>query len=142
MWRILTSPAGIPIVLHNRTGSSQKTINQVYTMESLPALAQLKNTAAQGEWKLLVQDMATRDIGTLNTWGLTLQSGPAGALVLEDAQGGEIPDFDNRGIVRALTIPEGTTIQKFSVLVDVSHPAIRAVAVGMCCLALGAIKIR
>jgi subtilisin-like proprotein convertase family protein len=127
----LTSPTGTPIVLHNRTGSSQKSINQVYTLESLPALAPLKNTTTKGEWKLFVQDMAARDTGTLEAWGLTLQSGPAGALVLEDAQGAEIPDFDNRGVVRTLTIPEGTTIQKFSVFVDVSHPAISDLRVSL-----------
>jgi len=63
----LISPTGTSLVLHNRTGSSQDNV----VLVNVPVTA-FNNTTAAGPWKLRVQDLAKRDVGTLNSWSLTL----------------------------------------------------------------------
>ncbi|HVK20034.1 MAG TPA: M28 family peptidase [Actinokineospora sp.] len=64
----LIAPDGSAYVLHNRTGSGTDNIKQTFT-------ANLSSEVANGTWKLRVQDAATQDTGTLNSWGLTLGTG-------------------------------------------------------------------
>ncbi|MFG2061188.1 S8 family peptidase [Micromonospora sp. NPDC048871] len=61
----LIAPDGTAYVLHNRTGSSADNIFQTYTRN-------LSGKAANGAWKLRVQDSASLDTGYLDSWGLTL----------------------------------------------------------------------
>jgi serine protease len=68
----LRSPAGTVAVLHNRTGGS--TDNLVATFR--PADFNNQNTA--GNWTLHVRDVASIDLGTLNTWTLTVVGTPSG----------------------------------------------------------------
>ncbi|MFG1603884.1 M4 family metallopeptidase [Actinoplanes sp. NPDC049265] len=61
----LIAPDGTAYVLHNREGGSADNIVKTYTVN-------LSGETATGAWKLRVQDAASLDTGTLNSWGLTL----------------------------------------------------------------------
>lgn len=61
----LIAPDGTAYVLHNRAGGSADDIKQTYPVN-------LSGEAANGAWKLRVQDLANGDIGQLNRWALTL----------------------------------------------------------------------
>jgi serine protease AprX len=69
---LLTAPSGEEIVLHDRSGGGQDNLIKTYSEDSLPALATLAGKPAQGTWTLHVMDLAGRDVGKLNRWGLQL----------------------------------------------------------------------
>ncbi|MFD0745929.1 proprotein convertase P-domain-containing protein [Phytohabitans flavus] len=64
----LVAPDGTAYVLHNRTGGSADNINTTYTVN-------LSSEAANGTWRLRVQDAATGDVGRIDTWTLNLGGG-------------------------------------------------------------------
>jgi subtilisin-like proprotein convertase family protein len=64
----LLAPDGTAYLLHNRTGGSADNINQTYTVN-------LSTEAANGLWRLRVQDAAGGDVGTIDTWTLSLGGG-------------------------------------------------------------------
>ncbi|MGH3712048.1 MAG: S8 family peptidase [Micromonosporaceae bacterium] len=64
----LVAPDGTAYVLHNRTGSGTDNIDKTYTVN-------LSSETANGTWKLKVQDAASQDVGTLDTWTLNLGGG-------------------------------------------------------------------
>jgi len=64
----LVSPSGKEAVLTNKAGGSAD--NFVLTDKSLTEFA---GESIKGDWKLVVQDTATQDTGTLNSWGLSLK---------------------------------------------------------------------
>jgi hypothetical protein len=61
----LIAPDGTAYSLHNRSGGSADNIDRTFTVT-------LSAEAANGTWKLRVRDLAQSDVGTLDTWGLTL----------------------------------------------------------------------
>ncbi|WP_239117787.1 M4 family metallopeptidase [Paractinoplanes ferrugineus] len=61
----LLAPDGSPYVLHNRAGGSTDNIDETYTVN-------LSGESANGTWTLSVRDAASADIGTLDTWSLSL----------------------------------------------------------------------
>jgi len=67
----LISPAGTTAILHNRTGSSADNV----ILLDVPVTT-FNTSAAAGQWKLLVQDLARSDTGTLNSWSLTMTTIP------------------------------------------------------------------
>jgi subtilisin-like proprotein convertase family protein len=66
----LVAPDGTVYVLHNRTGGSTDNINQTYTVN-------VSSEAANGTWKLQVNDNASGDVGKIDTWTLNLGGGTA-----------------------------------------------------------------
>ncbi|MCK4765211.1 MAG: S8 family serine peptidase, partial [Candidatus Aminicenantes bacterium] len=66
----LRSPTGTEAILHNREGSSAHNIHQTYYP------GDFRNEPALGTWTLLVSDHAGIDIGTLDSWGLTISGYP------------------------------------------------------------------
>jgi subtilisin-like proprotein convertase family protein len=68
----LTAPSGSEILLHDRSGGSQDNLIKTYSQESLTAMKTLLGQSVQGTWILRVIDLAGRDIGKLNRWGLKL----------------------------------------------------------------------
>ncbi len=68
----LISPAGTPVVLHNRSGSSTENIYTWYDTQTQPAepLSRLNGENSRGLWTLRVADEAGGDVGTLNAWQL------------------------------------------------------------------------
>ncbi|WP_197287967.1 M28 family peptidase [Nocardia sp. NRRL S-836] len=61
----LIAPDGTAYSLHNRSGGSADNIDRTFTVD-------LSGEAANGTWKLRVQDVASSDVGTLDTWSLNL----------------------------------------------------------------------
>lgn len=70
----LIHPDGTQVILHNRTGGSADNINTTYDTLTAPAqaLSAFNGKTPNGTWKLLVQDLAASDIGTLTGWTLQL----------------------------------------------------------------------
>jgi subtilisin-like proprotein convertase family protein len=74
----LTSPTGVSVVLHNRTGGTEEDIVTTYdeqdgTMPDGPgALADFNYLGVNGTWTLTVQDSAGSDEGSLNSWALRI----------------------------------------------------------------------
>ncbi|MEO5877950.1 MAG: proprotein convertase P-domain-containing protein, partial [Streptosporangiaceae bacterium] len=64
----LVAPDGSVYVLHNHTGGSADNINQTYTVN-------LSGEAANGTWKLRVNDNASGDTGKIDTWTLNVSGG-------------------------------------------------------------------
>lgn len=60
----LTAPSGKTVTLHSRAGGSSDDIKKIYYVTSA-----FKDEKA-GKYSLKVQDLATRDIGTLNSWAI------------------------------------------------------------------------
>ena len=68
----LATPAGSEIILHDRSGGSQDNLIKTYSEENLAAIKTLLGQSAPGTWTLRVIDLAGRDLGKLNRWGLKL----------------------------------------------------------------------
>ncbi len=68
----IISPAGTPVVLHNRTGGSADSLTTWYDTETTPAesLAAFNGQDSFGTWTLKIEDLASGDTGTLNGWSL------------------------------------------------------------------------
>lgn len=73
----LTSPQGTELILHNRSGGSADDLVESWTVDSF------NGEAMQGDWTLNVSDNAGADLGTLNSWNLTIT-----------ALGGDVVDPD------------------------------------------------
>ncbi len=63
----LVSPTGTAFVVSNRAGGSAD--NLVITGQAITAFA---GQTAAGSWQLRVQDAASGDVGTINSWSLTI----------------------------------------------------------------------
>jgi len=68
----LVSPSGQAAVLHNRAGSFNDDLRVNYDHSSAPALDLLTGQEINGDWTLRVRDLEQRDVGRLESWGLTL----------------------------------------------------------------------
>lgn len=70
----LIAPDGTSVILHNRTGGTTNNINTEYPDLTVPnqSLAAFTGKSITGAWKLKVADLAGTDIGTLNSWTLSL----------------------------------------------------------------------
>lgn len=66
----LVAPSGRRAVLHNRDGGGQDNLIAEYSAQTTPGLAALVGEPAQGNWVLVVSDLAGRDVGKLNRWSL------------------------------------------------------------------------
>lgn len=61
---VLRSPSGKETILHEREGQDKNDLIGAYPVELS------KNEEASGEWKLIVEDHAAVDVGTLQSWKL------------------------------------------------------------------------
>ena len=75
----LVSPGGVSVMLHNRTGGGADNVMETYDddgggkfPDAPGLLSALELTQSGGTWLLRVQDNAFQDIGTLNSWQLSL----------------------------------------------------------------------
>ncbi|WP_213997513.1 S8 family serine peptidase [Arsukibacterium sp.] len=73
----LTSPQGTEHTLHNRAGGSEDDLVESWVVDTF------NGEAMQGDWTLNVSDNAGADLGTLNSWSLTIT-----------ALGGDVVDPD------------------------------------------------
>jgi subtilisin family serine protease len=68
----LISPLGTESILHNREGGSDDNIHKTYYP------TEFRNENCQGTWTLFVSDNASADLGTLDSWTLTIDGIPTG----------------------------------------------------------------
>jgi subtilisin-like proprotein convertase family protein/subtilisin family serine protease len=116
----LSCPDGTSVVLHDRSGASQRDLRRTYDSTTLPALASFNDRETAGDWVLRVQDLARADTGTLHRWALEIDAAPQGQ-VWEDAAAVVIPDDDPNGVDRVLELPAGLVIGDLAVSVDITH---------------------
>lgn len=64
----ITSPDGVSVVLHDRTGGSTDNLLKVFTVSDVPALRGLTGKAIQGTWTLSIVDTWRMDVGQLKAW--------------------------------------------------------------------------
>lgn len=69
---VLTAPSGRSAVLHGRTGGSADDLIRVYHSDEAGPLQSLRGEPLRGNWRLRVSDLAGRDVGKLNWWGLKI----------------------------------------------------------------------
>ena len=67
---LLVSPSGIEVVLHDKSGRSRHDIKMTYSTTTDEAMLALLSLEVKGIWRLKVVDTYSRDIGTLNSWGI------------------------------------------------------------------------
>ncbi len=113
----LIAPDNTTVLLHNRTGGSADNINTTYSIttaaaQSLTAFTG-KNTA--GAWKLKVRDLASIDVGTLNSWSVTFNG------YSTIAPGTAIPDNNSTGITSTINVAATGTVSSLSVKVSITH---------------------
>ncbi|HWN69729.1 MAG TPA: proprotein convertase P-domain-containing protein, partial [Haliangium sp.] len=70
----LRSPTGGVAVLHNRTGGSTDDLVATFRPTNF------NGQSSAGNWTLHVRDVASIDLGTLNTWTLTVVGTPSGPI--------------------------------------------------------------
>ncbi|MGD9364321.1 MAG: M6 family metalloprotease domain-containing protein [Desulfobacteraceae bacterium] len=120
----LLTPWAEAIVLHERhQGGSADNIQRTLDETEVPALADLSGHNCRGEWRLLIQDLASADIGVLNQWAMefTVLQAPTGLVVLEEMPGDHIPDNALQGIQRVLTADASGVVDSVEVSVNISH---------------------
>jgi len=71
----LTSPEGTVSILQERQGGSADNINQTYYN-----LTEFRDEPGQGTWTFSVSDNAGLDVGTLDSWTLTIHGIPSGPI--------------------------------------------------------------
>lgn len=72
----MSSPSGKTVTLHNREGGGNDDIKKTYTSATFTALKTLLDTDIAGNWTLSIGDYAGGDVGTLNSWSVSMQYEP------------------------------------------------------------------
>ena len=67
---LLVSPSGAEIVLHDRSGRSRHDIKTIKSTTTDEPMLALLGSEIHGTWRLKAVDTYSRDIGTLNAWGI------------------------------------------------------------------------
>ena len=118
----LVAPSGEEVKLHDRSGSSTNDIVKTYDTNIAPGLQSLVGMGVQGEWKLKVADHASRDIGTLNQWGLEIGVVREANIIRQEiSPGTEIPDNYPDGVDSVLDISRDGKITDIKISVDITH---------------------
>lgn len=116
----LRSPAGTAIALHDRNGGNADNLKKTFDLATTPGLGALNGQSVQGDWMLLVQDLAAVDVGRLNSWELEIAAN-SGLIALEDAAGVNIPDNNSAGVERTLNAAATGQVKDVEVSVDITH---------------------
>jgi subtilisin-like proprotein convertase family protein len=112
---------GVERPVHSRTGGATDDLR--VTLDVLG----FEGQAARGTWTLRVTDLASQDVGTLNSWTLRLlpadNTGTGGTAESFPGQGGlAIPDNNATGIRSVAVVPNAVTSGRVSISVNISHP--------------------
>jgi subtilisin family serine protease/subtilisin-like proprotein convertase family protein len=110
----LVAPNGTAYTLHNRTGGSADNIVQTYTVN-------LSSHAANGTWKLRVQDAAGGDTGYINSW--TLDLNPTATPGCTGTNDTDVPISDYATVESSIVISgcSGNASSTSTVAVDIVH---------------------
>jgi len=113
----LTGPDGTSAILHNRTGAGTDNVVTTYSIATAAAqaLTVFNGKATAGNWSLKAQDLASTDVGKLNSWTLTFNGEQA--LTPNTA----IPDNNATGITSTLNYAQTGTVAGIKVKVGITH---------------------
>jgi len=117
----LISPAGTPVVLHNRAGGGANDLRATFDARNTPGLLALAGQRATGDWTLHVQDLAPADRGRLSSWSLDINGEEDTWITVEEFPGVIIPDNVQPGIQRSLAVPGVGRLDDIRVALDISH---------------------
>ena len=120
----LDTPWGATVELHPKgQGGNTRNIDKTYDEAMLPALSTLRGRSTRGAWTLNVRDLAPRDVGRLQRWGLDIGAAAAlpNVVVLKESPGTAIPDNAAAGITRTLANAQAFTLASVEVAVEISH---------------------
>jgi subtilisin-like proprotein convertase family protein len=124
----LIGPDNTTVILHAQTGGSADNINTTYDTLTAPSqpLSAFVGKAANGAWKLKVQDLAAADVGTLTAWSLTLKAGGTGGPTTTNKSSTDvpksIPDNNATGVTSVLPVSGlAGTLQDANVSVSITH---------------------
>jgi subtilisin-like proprotein convertase family protein len=117
----LVGPGGQRVDLHRRAGNSGRNIVKTYHDVLTPGLAQFQGLDINGVWSLEVSDLASRDTGTLNRWGIESEILTTGELRAESTPSVTIPDNQPNGIQDTIQISDARTIADIEVELDITH---------------------
>jgi len=111
----LVAPDGSVYTLHNHTGSGTDNINTTYPVD-------LSSEAANGTWKLRVNDNASQDTGYINSWTLTTGAG-GGTSCAPQTNGTNVTISDNTTVESPITIAgcSGNATATAKVAVSIVH---------------------
>jgi subtilisin-like proprotein convertase family protein len=116
------APSGKKVMLHDRLGRAQRNLQQTYSFASTPALAALGGESLQGNWRLTVRDLASRDVGRLNRWNLEIEYESTAQVAQGEASPNlSIPDNKPEGISSTIAIAESGTLKEIVVGVAIVH---------------------
>ena len=118
----LVRDGGGEVILHDREGGSADDLKKVFSVTAFDG------QDMTGTWKLVVEDRAFGDSGTLNSWSMevaTCSGGTCGQNEGTYSSTSEvaIPDESPSGITSDITVPDAGTISALSVTVNIEHAA-------------------
>ncbi|HEU4734318.1 MAG TPA: proprotein convertase P-domain-containing protein [Kofleriaceae bacterium] len=96
----LISPGGTQFIVSNRAGGSADNI--ILTDQAITAF---NGQPAAGTWKLKVQDLASVDVGTLNSWSLLINGNCQAVTHWSGSATPNLPTIDNGSACTTLTVP-------------------------------------
>ncbi|HEX7836987.1 MAG TPA: proprotein convertase P-domain-containing protein [Kofleriaceae bacterium] len=116
----LIAPDGTQFIVSNRAGGSADNI--IITNQAITAF---NGHTAAGTWKLKVQDLAAADVGTLNSWSLTIV-GNCGAACINGTFNStnvpqSIPDNNATGITSTNVVTGNGTVGSLSLSLNITH---------------------
>ena len=117
----LTAPSGKEVVLQSRNGGSTNNLQKTFNFSNTSTLLALVGESMVGEWKLTVKDAANVDTGSLNSWSLEINANNAEVITVEENEGITIPDNNQSGIERVLTVSESGILKNLEISVDITH---------------------
>lgn len=113
---------GTRVVLLDRAGDADDHVRETFSV------ADFNGTDAAGTWRLEVVDGASADVGTLNSWSLTITrctgdscEGAAETRRYEATPGASIPDNDMTGLSSDIVVTETGMISTLRASVAITH---------------------
>ena len=108
-------------MLHDRGGRDRDDLKVTWDAAGLPALA-TAGESIEGTWSLFVRDVAGRDTGRLNWWGLEIDYDPG----QENFEGAAepnlaIPDNSPAGVESIITVVTAGAASAIVVGVEIKH---------------------
>jgi subtilisin-like proprotein convertase family protein len=118
----LSAVDGTTAVLHQRAGGSADNLIRTYGWADTPSLQAFAGKVVTGEWKLSVRDVAGRDVGKLNRWGIALFLPAAEASLQAEVEPAlPIPDDAAVGVGSELQLAHPGTVGRITVEVAITH---------------------
>jgi subtilisin-like proprotein convertase family protein len=113
---------GKTVVLHNRAGGGDDNLVEEYMVSDFIG------ESISGGWELFMADKANIDTGSLNKWSIVYAPGdgsvpptPTDVITHENTTATQIPDNNETGIKSVINVPEGGTVKRLTVNVDITH---------------------